>query len=103
MPMPSFSWVRQALPLAALVLVCASTRPLAAQEVKPTVLEGHTNTVKAVAFSKDGLLASASADGTIRLWDPAAKKAVGVLKGHESWVSTLAFSPDGKWLVSGNT
>jgi WD40 repeat protein len=35
-------------------------------------LEGHTDWVRAVAFSRDGqLLASGSNDGTIRLWNPA--------------------------------
>jgi WD40 repeat protein len=65
--------------------------------------EGHTGRVTSVAFNPDGrLLASGSADETIKLWDVATGREVRTLEGHTGYVESVAFSPDGKLLASGS-
>ena len=64
-------------------------------------LEGHTDWVWAVAFSHDSqLLASASLDETVRLWNPATGDELRKLEGHTDSVLAVAFSHDSKLLAS---
>jgi WD40 repeat protein len=64
-------------------------------------LTGHTDFVSSVSFSGDGrLLASASADRTVRIWDVATSKCVARLIGHTDTVFSAVFHPDGKRLAS---
>ncbi|MFI9259311.1 AAA family ATPase [Streptomyces sioyaensis] len=70
-----------------------------------TPLLGHTGAVYLTSFSPNGrLLATASYDRTVRLWDvtdPTRPQPLGKpLTGHTSWVSSAVFSPDGHTLAS---
>jgi len=66
-------------------------------------LAGHSTAVLGVAFSPNGTsLASAGADGTVRLWHAGNGAAGDILKEHPISVHCVAFSTDGRWLASGD-
>src|SRR5436190_286177 len=59
-------------------------------------LRGHDGVVRAVAFAPDGkTLASGGDDGTVRLWDVAARSQVRELTGHTGKVRAVAFAGSG--------
>src|SRR5580692_11699169 len=76
---------------------------LSAQEPKlRATLQGHTDEVVAVAFSPDSkTLASASYDGTLKLWDTTTGKEQATLGEYKGCLGCVAFSPDGQTLASG--
>lgn len=64
-------------------------------------LAGHHAAVTALSFSPDGhLLASASADQTVRVWNTAGGVLLATFIGHGAAVTALSFSPDGRLLAS---
>ncbi len=63
----------------------------------------HDADVRSIAFSPDGLLlASASEDNTVRLWNPQTHVLEATLRGHTDSVSNVAFNFDGSLLASGS-
>ena len=73
-----------------------------AQNPELVVQTGHSLYVNSIAFSPDGrLLASGSADNTIKLWDAASGQELKTLLGSSGRVNSIAFSPDGRTLASG--
>ncbi|EOD57197.1 BTAD domain-containing putative transcriptional regulator [Amycolatopsis vancoresmycina] len=67
-------------------------------------LPGHTGSVNAVAYGRNGtLLATAGDDHEILLWDTSAPRypvRKARLPGHTDAVNAIAFSPDGRLLAS---
>jgi eukaryotic-like serine/threonine-protein kinase len=62
----------------------------------------HIGIISSLEFSPDGrILATASLDYSIRLWDFLKRERLTTLQGHLSEVWAAAFSPDGRTMVSG--
>ena len=70
-------------------------------------LNGHNNTIVALTFVPEnapkysGCLASGSADGTIRFWNPdTGEELLTFTTGHTKWVKAIAFSENDTTLAS---
>jgi WD40 repeat protein len=64
-------------------------------------LPGHEGQVTDIAYAPDGSqVASASADGTIRVWHPDRSTEAHVLRGHAGPVRSVCFGPSGVQLAS---
>ncbi|MBI3860811.1 MAG: PD40 domain-containing protein [Planctomycetia bacterium] len=61
----------------------------------------HAAALSAMAFSREGILATASSDGTIKTWtNPRQPALKATLRGHRDRVVNLLFSSDGRQLAS---
>ena len=66
-------------------------------------VRGHDGPIAQVRISPDGRwIASASADGTARIWDAATGAHMTTLVGHVAGLSCLAWSPDSNTLATGS-
>lgn len=64
-------------------------------------LTGHTGIINGTAFGPNSeMVATASADGTARVWDAGSGQLALVLEGHGDEVVKVAFSPDGQRLAT---
>ena len=64
---------------------------------------GHTRPILDITVSPDGLrVATASIDGTIRIWETDKYHGDQRLKGHTDEIDSIAVSPNGDFVVSGS-
>ena len=73
----------------------------AATGTRTCELQGHAGNVLCVAPVLNDLVATGSADKTVRLWHAATGAHTATLEGHTDWVCALAALPDGR-LASGS-
>ena len=75
--------------------------PPAAAPALVSTIQGHTDTILALAFSPDGVtIATAGYDKLIQVWDVATGRLVNTLKEHSDAVYAVAYMAGGRQIVS---
>jgi WD40 repeat protein/tetratricopeptide (TPR) repeat protein/tRNA A-37 threonylcarbamoyl transferase component Bud32 len=73
----------------------------APRDGEPRTLGQHQGVIRGFNFSPNGRqLATASEDGSAKVWDVRAGRERLTLQGHTSWVTDVAYSPDGTLLAT---
>ena len=67
-----------------------------------TVLTGHTDTIRALAFSPDGNTLGSASDGEVVIWDVRTWSVKRTIQGRQDYFTSIAFSPDGKTILVGS-
>ncbi len=80
-------------------------RPPGRAPLLQDTLPGHAETVRSVAFSKDGKLLAAAGGlparkGEVKIWDVDQRKLLITITGHTDCIYAVAFSPDGKSIAT---
>jgi WD40 repeat protein len=65
-------------------------------------LIGHNHTVSSIVVVQDNVLASASSDKTIKLWNISKETVIKTLSGHTDEIVSLEISRDRNYLISGS-
>lgn len=108
--------LRDGLPDRALALANQSTDidspPLSSRTIYGDVVNnsgtrhrftGHTDQVLDVTYHPfEQIVATASGDRTLRIWDATTGSTITTLDAHSDWVTAVAFSPNGDRLFSGS-
>lgn len=75
----------------------------ASSDTETLTLQGHSNRVASVAFSRDGQwIVTGSWDKTARVWEASIGKGLRILEGHTREIRSIAISPDGQRIVTGS-
>ncbi len=81
----------------------ASSTPTPVPDQSVHVLNGHTGSVKGVAFSPDSATLASVGDetaGRLKLWRVADTSLIYSIDAHKGGARSIAFSPDGKMLAT---